>query len=289
MIGKRTYDLALFHRLAKQLENLQDHTTVQYPVYVISRHRSEYELITRQLINEGIPHHLVIEPHDYEAYAKRYPSETLLKTPIDNIGPANVRNFCWDHAEQNGHEFHWVLDDNLVGFDQLIDGKRKRVPARNVLSIIEQTVDLFDNVAAASPSNTIWMPLQADKAPLTYNRTIASAMLQNNRTGIRFRPDTVFDADQTLRLLESGWSTLMFTHLAYAKTTTGKMTGGMTETDYQGHGRHKLMERLADDWPGVYRIRFTKDGRPQMGAPNLRKYRQHPNPRKTSPKATPDV
>ena len=286
MIGQRIYDKALFLRLTKQTQNLEDHTLVRYPIYVISRHRSEYELIARQLTDEGLPHFLVVEPHDYEAYAKRFPADTLLKTPVDNIGPANVRNFCWDHSEQNGHDFHWCLDDNLIGFDTLVDGKRKRVAVRNVLSVIEQTVNLFDNVAAASPSNTIWMPLQADKTPLTYNRTIASAMLQNNRTGIRFRPDTLFDADQTLRLLEAKWSTIVFTHLAYAKPVTGKMGGGMTETDYRGHGRHKLMERLVDDWPGVYKIRFTKEGRPQMGPPNLRKYRQLPQPVKNVTAAT---
>lgn len=260
------------------LELLDQQTVVTHPIYVISRHRSEYELVSRQLYDEGIPHHLVVEPHDYDAYAKRYPKEVLLPTPIDNIGLAGVRNFCIDHSKEAGHAWHWCLDDNILGFDRLVDGKRQRVPARNVLSVIEQTVGWFDNVGAATPCNTMWMFAQAGKPPVSYNRTISCCMLLNNHAEGRFRSGMPVDADKTLQMLQKGWSTIVFTHLGYHKMDTGRMRGGLTETEYQGDGRLERMRMLVDLWPGVYNIRFTADGRPRLGPANLRRYRQRPIP-----------
>ena len=253
-------------------------TTLTHPIYVISRHRSQYELVSRQLYDEGIAHHLVIEPHDYNAYADRYPKELLLTTPVDNIGLAGVRNFCKDHSTENGHAWHWCLDDNIKGFDRLVDGKRQRVPARGVLSIVEQTVGWFDGIGAATPCNTMWMFAQAGKPPVSYNRMISCAMLLRNETEARFLPGMPVDADYTLQMLHAGWSTVVMTHLAYHKTDTGTMQGGLTETEYQGDGRDHRMETLTAKWPGVYKIRRTVDGRPRLGPANLRRYRQRPTP-----------
>lgn len=268
-------------RVERLMTQIQDQTTVTHPVYVISRHRAEYELVSRQLTDEGIPHHLVIEPHDRPAYAERYPAHVLLETPVDNIGLAGVRNFCIDHSTRNGHAWHWCLDDNILGFDRLVDGKRQRVPVRAVFSVIEQTVGWFDNIGAATPCNTMWMFAQHGKPQVSYNRTISCCMLVNNGAGGRFRPGMPVDADFTLQVLHGGWSTIVFTHLAYHKMDTGKMRGGLTETEYQGDGRLNRMEHLVDLWPGVYTIRFTKDGRPRLGPANLRRYRQRPVPRGT--------
>jgi hypothetical protein len=265
-------------KVADLIGNLANQTDVVQPVYVISRHRSQYELVSRQLIDGGVPHHLVIEPHDYDAYASRYPSDVLLTTPVDNIGLAGVRNFCKDHSTQNGHRWHWCLDDNIKGFDRLTDGKRQRVPVRNVLSVVEQTVSWFDGIGAATPCNTMWMFAQAGKPPITYNRTISCAMLLNNTTSARFRSGMPVDADYTLQMLAAGWSTVVITHLGYHKTDTGKMQGGLTETEYQGDGRDRRMETLIETWPNVYKMKRTADGRPRLGPPNLRRYQQRPTP-----------
>lgn len=268
-------------RVETLMVNLPSQTVLTHPVYVISRHRAEYELVSRQLIEERIPHYLVVEPHDKAEYAKRYPAEILLTTPTDDMGLAQVRNFCIDHSRKNGHDWHWCLDDNILGFDRLVGGKRQRVPARSVFSVIEQTVGWFDNVGAATPCNTMWMFAQEGNPQVSYNRTISCCMLVNNRAGGRFRPGMPVDADFTLQLLQRGWSTVVFTHLGYHKTDTGKMRGGLTETEYQGDGRLKRMQALVDLWPGVYKIRFAKDGRPQLGPANLRRYKQRPIPRGT--------
>jgi len=253
-------------------------TQITHPIYVITRHRSQYELVSRQLHAEQIPHHLVVEPHDYDAYAARYPKELLLRTHKDDLGVAGVRNFCKDHSTDQGHGWHWCLDDNIKGFDRLVDGKRVRVGARGVISIVEQTVSWFDGIGAATPCNTMWMFAADGKPSVSYNRTISCAMLLNNSTDARFRTGPPVDADYTLQMLHAGWSTVVFTHLAYHKTDTGVMSGGLTETEYANDGRDRRMQILVDTWPGVYKIRRTKDGRPRLGPANLRRYKQRPIP-----------
>ena len=40
-------------------------------------------------------------------------------------GAGAARNFAWDHSIKNGHDWHWVMDDNIRHFYRLNRNKRK--------------------------------------------------------------------------------------------------------------------------------------------------------------------
>lgn len=88
----------------------------RYPVYVISKGRWESRLTVKALAARDIPHRVVIEPQEREQYAAVMPPENLLILPFSNLGQGSIpaRNWVWEHAIGEGHERHWILDDNIL-------------------------------------------------------------------------------------------------------------------------------------------------------------------------------
>lgn len=62
--------------------------TPRYPVYVISKGRSDCCLTARFLVRDETPFRLVVEPQEREAYAKEFGEERLLVLPFSNLGRA---------------------------------------------------------------------------------------------------------------------------------------------------------------------------------------------------------
>ena len=103
----------------------------KFPVYIVSKGRSENGLTTRALHEMGVPHYIVVEEQELESYKNGRCFGQLIVLPqayktsyelCDDLGfskstgPGPARNFCIDHSKANGFSRHWVMDDNIDAF-----------------------------------------------------------------------------------------------------------------------------------------------------------------------------
>lgn len=79
----------------------------QYPVYVISKGRADVNQHTAAFLQEdGVPHHVVVEPQEADRYIERFGPDQVLVLPFSNLGLGSIpaRNWCWEHALEAGAE-----------------------------------------------------------------------------------------------------------------------------------------------------------------------------------------
>ena len=279
MIGERIIDIALYHRVEKQLRNIEDQTEVRAPIYIPSRHRAGKTKMTQLLDKDSLPYKLVIEPHDYDSYRQHHPADQLLTLPHDNYGLANVRNWILDHAKENGWLYAWETDDDITSFVYRINGQRLHTTPRPLMSIVEQYTFGFDNVAGSCIPSEAYIFGYDDKPPLVYNGMIYQVQLLRTDTGIRWRPNLPDDPDRTLQLLTAGWTTIVPRRFGQSSPSPMSQSGGLTDTGYAKDGRMAEFERLLDAWPGAYDIGYMKDGTPKLKARNpYRKFLTGPSP-----------
>src|SRR5574343_611146 len=95
----------------------------KYPIYIISKGRWESRLTSKALEKMKVPYHIVVEPQEYSKYASVIDESKILTLPFSNLGQGSIpaRNWVWEHSIGEGAERHWILDDNIVGFQLLRD------------------------------------------------------------------------------------------------------------------------------------------------------------------------
>ena len=77
-----------------------------YPVYVISKGRYDACLTANFLLKDQVNFRLVVEPQEFDKYAKHYDPSIIIKTPFQNLGLGSipVRNFVWEHSKEQGQK-----------------------------------------------------------------------------------------------------------------------------------------------------------------------------------------
>ena len=90
----------------------------KYPIYVISKGRWEKRYTAKTMEAMKADYHIVIEPQEYKQYASVIDEKKILTLPFSNLGQGSIpaRNWVWEHAINEGHIKHWILDDNIGGF-----------------------------------------------------------------------------------------------------------------------------------------------------------------------------
>ena len=106
----------------------------EYPLYIVSKGRSDSRMTVKSLERMSVPYYIVIEEFEYDDYSAVIdPKNILILDPeyqrtydtFDDVGdtkskgPGAARNFAWDHSISNGYEWHWVMDDNIKNFCRL--------------------------------------------------------------------------------------------------------------------------------------------------------------------------
>jgi len=219
-------------------------TNPKYPVYIISKGRSESMLTSRSLARMKVPHYIAIEPQDEELYEEALdkfnirPYVTLLIAPFSNHGdgPGRARNWCWDHSISIGAEKHWVLDDNIADFYRLQKNKRVRVESGAIFRAAEDFVDRYENVPIAGFQYRFFIAPNSKYPPYVKNTRIYSTLLIDNKCKHRWRGRYNEDTDICLQVLKDGDCTIQFNAFLQGKAATQTVKGGNTEEFYHKEG-----------------------------------------------------
>ena len=229
----------------------------RYPVYILSKGRWESRLTSKALEKMNVPYHIVVEPQEYDEYARVINPKKIIVTPFSNLGQGAVpvRNFIWDHAVKTGAKWHWQLDDNISQFSRVYGGKKIRMASGTGFRVIEDLADRYANVAQAGMQYEMFIPASKKFYPVIVNTRVYSCVLNPNWLDFRYRGRYNDDTDLSLRILKDGWCTLLVQAFACQKKTTLTMKGGMASM-YQGDGRLKMAKSLVEQHPDVTVVKW---------------------------------
>lgn len=241
----------------------------RYPVYVPSRGRADRPLTIRALQRYDVPVRIVVVPSQVDDYRSLVSErDELLVLPSDDMGEGmcGTRNWIRDHAEAEGAERHWQLDDNISRFYRLWEGERIPVDAGVSLAAAEDLTDRFGNAGVSGLNYTMFVPRDTS-VPFYRNVHVYSCVLISHAMPCRHRLIWNDDTDLCLQALSDGWATLAVNAVNAYKLPTMVASGGMTGF-YGGvggtdtYGRYRMARVLEATWPSLV-VTARKFGRYQ--------------------------
>jgi hypothetical protein len=242
-----------------------------FPLYIVSKGRYESRLTSKALESMRVPYFVVIEEQEFPLYAAVIDRRKLLildkqyqrdYDTFDDLGetkskgPGAARNFAWDHAIANGHDWHWVMDDNIGCWFRM--NRNAHVPAADgtLFRIMEDFCLRFTNVAMAGPDYYMFVKRKFPKAPLVLNTRIYSCNLIRNDVPFRWRGRYNEDTDLSLRMLKAGWCTVQFEAFQQNKMSTQTVKGGCDRDFYSVEGTKPKSQMLVKMHPDVARLTY---------------------------------
>lgn len=258
------YPKAEIGHFAGKAYKTSDQVSPRYPIYIVSKGRWESRLTSKALEAMNVPYRIVVEPQEFDQYANVIDPCKILVLPFGNLGQGSIpaRNWIWEHAIGEGHERHWILDDNIDGFDRLYKNSKLQASDEAPFTTVESFVDRYSNVAMAGLNYRQFAKQRQVVPPFILNTRIYSCILIKNDLLHRWRGRYNEDTDLSLRILKDGWCTVLLNAFLARKEPTMTMKGGNTDELYQGNGRLLMAESLREQHPDIVTI-TTKWGRPQ--------------------------
>lgn len=228
----------------------------KFPIYVISKGRWDSRLTVKALTARNILHRVIIEPQEYDHYAAVMDEGSLLALPFSNLGQGSIpaRNWVWEHSLSEGHERHWILDDNIRDFYRLHHNIKYRTNSGATFAACEDFAERYENVALAGMQYELLTPRKKKCPPFILNTRIYSCILIKNDIPYCWRGRYNEDTDLSLRVLKDDWCTILFCAFLADKVTTMAMKGGNTDELYQGDGRLKMAQSLQQQHPDVVKV-----------------------------------
>lgn len=241
----------------------------RYPVYIPSKSRAGIAKTMRALDLMDVPYRIVVEEAQHDDYASHYGAERLLvldpayqsaydtcddQGDLFSKGSGPARNFIWDHAQAEGADRHWIMDDNIVLFERYHENQRIPVADGTVLRAMEDFCDRYLNVALAGPNYHMFVPSRAKRPPFRTGTRIYSCILIRTDLPFRWRGRYNEDTDLSLRILKAGWATVLFETFLQWKMPTQALPGGNTEAFYAEKGTRPKSEMLVRQHPDVARV-----------------------------------
>lgn len=246
----------------------------RHPIYVVSKGRAtarDRVRTTAYLARYGVDFRVIVESSEVDDYAAVVGRERVLVLDpayqrdydaCDDLGmskskgPGPARNFAWDHAVASGAPWHWVMDDNIMGFYRLHKNLKVPVADGTIFRCMEDHAARYENVAMVGPQYFMFAPTRAPIAPLVLNTRIYSCNLIRNDAPYRWRGRYNEDTDLSLRMLKDGHVTIQYNAFLQDKLTTQHLAGGNTEAFYAAEGTMPKSEMLARLHPDVARVVF---------------------------------
>ena len=234
----------------------------KYPVYIISKGRADTRKTSKALEIMRVNYRIAVEPQEYEQYAAVIDPKKILVLPFSNhgLGSYPARNWCWEHAISEGHNFHWVLDDNIHAFARLY--KNKRIPCRSgaIFRAAEDFADRYENVAQAGFQYRFFAEERTDMPAFRLNTRIFSCILIRNDLKHRWKLKYNEDVALSLDVLKDGWCTIMFNAFLQDKATTLSVKGGNTTELYaDGDKKKEKSQTLVDAYPDYASLAWRYD------------------------------
>lgn len=233
----------------------------RYPIYVISKGRWESRLTSRALERMNVAYRIVIEPQELDQYASVIDARKILTLPFSNLGQGSIpaRNWVWDHSISEGHERHWIMDDNISAFIRFHDNQKIQVSSGAIFAAMEDFVDRYVNVPMAGPQYDFFVIRRKHRQKVFIpNTRVYSCILLSNKSRHRWRGRYNEDTDLSLRFLKDGDCTILFQAFLAKKMATMRMKGGNTDQLYKqdNHfdGRLEMARSLQFQHPDVCTI-----------------------------------
>ena len=241
----------------------------KYPIYIVSKNRSDTRFTSKALEKMNVPYHIIIEASDRDKYSAVIDKQKILILPekyldeydtFDDLGrtkstgPGAARNFAWDHSVKRGVKRHWVMDDNIVGFMRWNNNLQLYVVTGAYFRAMEDFVDRYKNVAMAGPNYFMFAARKTKAPPFITNTRIYSCNLIKNDLPYRWRGRYNEDTDLSLRMLKDGWCTVQFNAFLQHKITTQAVKGGNTADFYQKEGTLPKSKMQVDMHPDVSKL-----------------------------------
>ena len=229
----------------------------KYPVYIISKGRSDSRLTSKALEKMKVPYNIVIEPQEYDNYVAVIDSKKILVLPFSNLGQGSIpaRNWVWEHSVSISAERHWILDDNIDGFMRLNRNKKIKVASGTIFKCAEDFIERYKNIAIAGFNYDYFAKARQKIPPIYFNTRIYSCILIKNDISYRWRGRYNEDTDLSLRVLKDGWCTILFNAFLCDKVSTLLMKGGNTDNVYiDGDNRLKFAQSLQQQHPDVVEV-----------------------------------
>jgi hypothetical protein len=259
-LGERTqyiwYPKVELAKVAHLRYKTKEEFVPRYPIYIISKSRWDSRLTSKALERMNVPYRIVIEPQEYDNYAEVIDEKKILVLPFSNLGLGSipVRNWVWEHSISEGHDRHWILDDNIRDFWRLNRNSKIQVETGATFCAIEDFTDRYENVDM-SGMNYIFFAKRKQLIPPYYvNTRVYSCILLKNDQPFRWRGRYNEDTDLSLRILKSGKCTLLFNTFLAGKQQTMTMKGGNTDELYQDDGRLQMAESLREQHPDITKV-----------------------------------
>ncbi len=235
----------------------------KYPIYISSKGRWKKRQTSKALEMMGVPYKIVIEPQEYQNYSEYIDKNKILVLPFSNLGQGSIpaRNWVWEHSIKEGHERHWILDDNMDSFYRLNRNMKLIVTNGAIFKAAEDFVDRYHNIAIAGFQYNSFIFKDAVVPPYRLNTRIYSCILIKNNIDYRWRGKYNEDTDLSLRVLKDGWVTMLFNAFLVNKETTMRASGGNTDELYKKtDNRKEFAESLKEQHPDVVDVvwRFNR-------------------------------
>lgn len=230
------------------------------PIYVASKGRPEGASFAR-LAEAGLGAAVFVEPQEAEAYEQLGPAFPLVVLPESERGLAYVRQAVLDQARAAGHEWVWLLDDDVRGFYRVQRGRCFACSAAEALGGAELMFRAQRAVgqAALEYQQFAWSARRGWKTDSYCDVVVAL------RPGLPldFRPyaGVKVDRDYTLQVLALGYHTLRCQSYAFAAPANASNRGGLYDV-YASGVEERDSRRLAELWPEVVEFRPKANGRP---------------------------
>lgn len=228
----------------------------KYPIYIISKGRPTC-LTARILTGMGVPFKIIIEPQQYSEYLENWNENQILVLPFSDLGQGSipVRNWVLHHSRCIGHKRHWILDDNIEGFDRLNNNLKLSVSDGTIFKCAEVFTDRYSNIMLSGFNYSSFCKATDKVPPFYLNTRIYSCILVNNSIPYKWRGKFNEDTDLSLRVLRDGFCTVLFNAFLAGKVTTMRMKGGNTEDVYgDTDNRREFAESLVDQHPEYVKV-----------------------------------
>lgn len=256
-----------------------------FPVYVVSKSRSECCLTSQFLTLCEVKHYVVVEKEQYEDYMGTVGQSTyttVITIPqkffdeyetlcdyenelgeVRKTGPGAARNFAWWHSMQMGFDAHHVLDDNIRGFYMLSDNCKFKVRTGAFIRAFEEHFMAFDNVALCGPCYASFAPKNENRGCHIFNTRIYSWITIRNdvwNDGFKWRGRYNEDTILSIDVMKAGWATLQYYMFLQYKIVTQAMKGGNTDEFYAEEGTSRKSRMLEEVHPDVAKVtwRFSR-------------------------------